>query len=278
MRKIYLGLFIGLCLSLSAQKADIKDTKPFSLGVIDHIKSESLGEDRVLNIYLPEGYDPNGKEVYPVIYLLDGSANEDFIHVCGVVQFLTQIVDSLPKAIVVGIANVDRQRDFTYSPAADDVFKIPMPTAGGSGKFISFLEKELLPYIQKKYRGTGSQTLIGQSLGGLVATEILIKQTDLFDNYLIVSPSLWWHKEEMLKGAVQSGFRMRKPASLCVAVGGREETVMQEDAKELLSTFNEFAGKGARAYLLPMPGENHLTILHNAVYLGLPILLHKTKK
>ncbi len=53
------------------------------LGVIDEIQSTLLGEKRILNIYLPEGYNKNDTTNYPVTYLLDGSADEDFIHVAG---------------------------------------------------------------------------------------------------------------------------------------------------------------------------------------------------
>ena len=98
-------------------------TQPFSIGEIKIIKSVILDENRTLNIYLPDGY--NSKEKYPVIYLLDGSANEDFLHVVGLVQFYN-ITFSMPKTIVVGIANVDRKRDFTFpTKIADLKKKIP---------------------------------------------------------------------------------------------------------------------------------------------------------
>ena len=45
---------------------------------------KELAEYRVLNIYLPEGYNKMDTVKYPVIYLLDDSANEDFIHIVGV--------------------------------------------------------------------------------------------------------------------------------------------------------------------------------------------------
>ena len=42
-----------------AVKSDAANrTKPFVLGVIDEIRSEILSENRILNIYLPEGYAP----------------------------------------------------------------------------------------------------------------------------------------------------------------------------------------------------------------------------
>ncbi|HEX8459991.1 MAG TPA: alpha/beta hydrolase-fold protein, partial [Segetibacter sp.] len=89
--------------------------KPFVLGVIDEIQSKELGEKRILNIYLPEGYNAKDTIKYPVIYLLDGSADEDFIHVVGLVQFNSfEWINLVPKSIVVGIATVDRRRDFTF--------------------------------------------------------------------------------------------------------------------------------------------------------------------
>jgi predicted alpha/beta superfamily hydrolase len=35
-------------------------------------------------MYLPEGYNKKDTVKYPVIYLLDGPANEDYIHIVGV--------------------------------------------------------------------------------------------------------------------------------------------------------------------------------------------------
>ncbi|MDB5281176.1 MAG: hypothetical protein JWO06_251, partial [Bacteroidota bacterium] len=91
---------------LCGQSYDLGSSTPFILASTSTIQSNELGETRKLNIYLPEGYSPDSATTYPVIYLLDGSANEDFIHIVGIVQFLNMI-GTLPKSIVVGIANVD---------------------------------------------------------------------------------------------------------------------------------------------------------------------------
>ncbi len=172
---------------------------PFILGETFTIHSQQLEEDRTLNIYLPSSYHPDSLRTYPVIYLLDGSADEDFIHVAGLLQFGTfPWVNALPESILVGISNVDRRRDFTF-PTTIEQDKIDFPTTGGSANFIRFLEKELLPFIENNYRTNDTTTIIGQSLGGLLATEVLIKKPELFTNYIIVSPSLWWDNGSLLK-------------------------------------------------------------------------------
>src|SRR6476620_10424487 len=114
------------------------NTKPFVLGVIDEIQSKLLSEKRTLNIYLPDGYDPKDTTRYPVIYLLDGSADEDFIHVVGLVQFNSfPWINRVPKSIVVGIANVDRRRDFTF-PSKVKKKQQNFASSGHSDKFIAF--------------------------------------------------------------------------------------------------------------------------------------------
>ncbi|MEP0176888.1 MAG: alpha/beta hydrolase-fold protein [Paraglaciecola sp.] len=163
-----------------------------SIGERVVLQSEVLNENRVINVYLPQGYSKALAKDYPVIYLLDGSIEEDFIHIAGLVQFGSfSWVEMLPESIVVGISNVDRRRDFTF-PTGNERDKKDFPTTGHSQSFIRFIETELQPYIDAKYRTTSTKTLIGQSLGGLLATEILFKKPDLFDNYIITSPSLWW--------------------------------------------------------------------------------------
>jgi predicted alpha/beta superfamily hydrolase len=83
---------------------------------------------------------------YPVIYLLDGSADEDFIHVVGLVHFNSfRWIKRVPKSIVAGIVNTDRRRDFTY-PATLEADQKRVTTAGKSEQFIAFLQNELPPY------------------------------------------------------------------------------------------------------------------------------------
>jgi len=229
-------------------------SKPFVLGSIEEINSKELNEKRVLNIYLPEGYNQNDTISYPVIYLLDGSKDEDFIHITGLVQFNSfEWVNRVPKSIVVGIATVDRRRDYT----------------GGSTKFISFIEKELQPFIQKRFKTTSTKTIIGQSLGGLLATEILLTKPTLFTKYIIVSPSLWWDNASLLQGKV-TNWSINDTLQVYIAVGkegltpGANPRVMEVDANLLYEKLKALSPR-MQCYFDYLPDENHATILHQAV-------------
>lgn len=265
MKIFFSTLSFFFVFGITAQSQNISKI-PFALGVIDQVRSVELGETRTLNVYLPQGYNDTFAK-YPVIYLLDGSADEDFIHIAGLVQFLNMIA-KMPKSIVVGVANVDRKRDFTF-PTQNNVDLKAMPTTGKSQKFINFIEKDLQPYVRQKYRTTLQRTIIGQSLGGLLAAEILLKKPELFDHYIIISPSLWWDDESLLKAApelLRSHSYVGKKVYLSVGSEGKqmEADVLKFDQLLRLA--------GIKPLFNPMPEENHLTILHNSVYKAFELL------
>jgi len=261
----------ALLFSQTNKPKSTETTKPFVLGVIDEIQSKELGEKRILNIYLPEGYKAEDATRYPVIYLLDGSANEDFIHIAGLVQFNSfEWINQVPKSIVVGIATVDRRRDFTF-PTNIELDQKRFATSGHSDKFIAFIEKELQPFIDKKYKTTSSKTIIGQSLGGLLETEILLKKPTLFNKYVIVSPSIWWNNGSILNldsSIFQENFSQQIDVYIAVGKEGLTPTqiprVMEVDANLLAEKIKAAKSKNIKVYFDYLPLENHGTILHPA--------------
>lgn len=247
---------------LSLQLLAQQKTKPLTIGESITIDSKILEEERVLNIYLPHGYSPDSTKTYPVIYLLDGSMDEDFIHVAGVVQFGSfSWINMLPPSIVVGIANVDRKRDFTY-PTRNEMDKKYVPTGGGSAKFIDFLTKEIQPFIKQQYKTDTIATIIGQSLGGLLATELLFTQPELFDNYIIVSPSLWWDEESLLQ-ADPISYATHK--NIYVAVG-KEGVVMERLARALHVKLSTIQRENTQLFFKFLEDQDHGDALHLAVY------------
>ncbi|MBB6371890.1 alpha/beta hydrolase [Chryseobacterium shigense] len=259
---IFCGILFTFHFMVSAQNENVK---PLSIGEIRTVKSQILNEDRTLNIYLPQNFDKS--KSYPVIYLLDGSLNEDIIHVSGLVQFFN-LMYAMPETIVVGIANIDRKRDFTYHTDLKDLQQ-DYPTTGHSDKFIRFLEEELLPYIGSQYKTT-DKYLFGQSLGGLLATEILFKKPEMFNNYFIISPSLWWDDQSLLKQAPQ--LLSKSPDTkkfIYVSVGKDEHPVMVKDAQSLYNVLKKAGKKNWTVEYKVMETDNHATILHRSLYEGL---------
>jgi predicted alpha/beta superfamily hydrolase len=264
--RLLLMVLLGVT-SVQAQTA-----APFCIGETLRLHSDALGEDRSINIYLPPQYRDDDTTRYHVIYLLDGSVDEDFVHVAGLVQFYTfPWIRRLPPTIVVGIANVDRRRDFSF-PTRNKTQQAANPTMGGSARFIQFIGAELIPQIERTYRCSGARTLVGQSLGGLLATEILQRSPQLFNRYLIISPSLWWDDGSLL--AARFGpFNQQTDVYLAVGkeglVPGSQTETMEDDARAFAEKLRRMNDPALRVSFDFLPDEDHASIGHGAVMSGI---------
>lgn len=266
MRRTFTLITAALSIAGSCQVPTLLDTtaKPFVFGEVRHLRSAALGQDRALNIYLPDGYRDT-TATYPVIYVLDGSANEDFPHIAGLVQYMN-MYELLPKSIVVGIANIgpSRYHDFTHVTQSDSD-KVWIPTGGGSADFITFIEKEAQPFVTEKYRTNGKRTIIGQSLGGLLVMEILFKRPELFDEYIAVSPSLWWD-DGFLAGTADLWAKTQGTPNRHVFIAMADDDDWgQPNVDKVLAAFRTYPGAVTSHYEF-FPEETHATILHRAVY------------
>ncbi|MEL6656799.1 MAG: alpha/beta hydrolase-fold protein [Bacteroidota bacterium] len=161
----------------------------------DSLQSEVLNETRSFQLYLPPSYSKyKTSKHYPVIFVLDGERLFDVTR--SQVHFLSQTAKT-PEAIVVGISNTNRTRDFTptsttigYSGEPDE----GLNESGGAESFLDFLENELLPHLESSYRLNGYYLLIGHSFGGLLGAHALA-QSSVMDAYVLIDPSMWWDNE-----------------------------------------------------------------------------------
>ena len=129
---------------------------------------------------------------YPVLYLLDGGTH--FHHASGIVQFLAG-QGLMPEMIVVAVINVDRTRDFSPTHVEE------RPTTGGAGKFISFMEEELMTFVDRNYRTSPFDILVGHSFGGTFATYALLEKPDLFNAYIAISPYMMYDNDYVVREA-----------------------------------------------------------------------------
>ncbi len=235
---------------------------PILLGEQRSVYSNHLAQTLSVNIYLPASYQSKPKQAYPVIYLLDGGLEQDFIHTAGIIQFGTfDWIKMLPESILVGIENQDRKRDFT--PHSKDVRdQNDFPTQGGAPQFTQFITQDLLPLIEQKYRTQAPRTLIGQSLGGLFASHLLHSSPNVFDHYIIISPSLWWDEYALLKKDFNQPFD--KVGSVYIAVG-KEGEAMEKIAQELHKKVAAHMNAQS-VHFKYFPKRSHGDVHHLAVY------------
>lgn len=169
---------------------------------IDHsevriLTSDILKQNFRLYVHLPVNY-LKAKKSYSVMYILDG--HWLFPMVTGI--YSSELGDgAVPEMIMVGItwggvnSNFERFREMDYTPTSVG----GTPNSGNAAKFLASIKKEIIPFIESKYRvEKKDRTLMAASLGGLFAAYLIFQDIGLFSRYIIASPALDWDNSVIL--------------------------------------------------------------------------------
>lgn len=264
LEKVFIILAFACFILIIAAVNTEAQTKKGSIVIGEQfaLHSDILDEERVVNIYTPIGYDRSDND-YPVIFLLDGSAH--FKHTAGLIEHFFQI-GRMPAALLVAITNTQRTRDLTPPVKnVDERFK----DGGGADNFLGFIKSELIPFVEDNYRTADYRVLIGHSFGGLFAAYSLIKEPDLFNGYICISPAMWWDDESYITQTEKFLSNNDSAKVFFFASMGSEGARMEEPfgryEKVLMAAKNE----NFRPVVVRYPDENHGTIPHIATMEGL---------
>lgn len=254
-------LALGLAPTVRAEEEGIR------IGRTERIQSKVLGEQRTLLVALPDRYALFDERL-PVLYLLDGQ--ENFEHVAGLVRFMGR-VGQMPRMIVVGIVNTDRVRDFTPT-AVPEAFNGRAKTSGGAGKFLQFMERELFPFIQSKYRTAPYRILVGHSLTAMFATHVLLTRPTLFNAIIAAGPYLAWDDRVVMADLAKKLAALPdEELRFHVSHGGQGEAEngVDRDVKALCDALGRHAPKNLKWAFSLYPKDHHDSAIHPAVLDGL---------
>ena len=211
------------------------------------INSTVLNETRSILVRLPANYAERS-EKYPVIYMLDGQTPRITL-MTGTIENLVDS-DLAPEMILVSIPNTIRPRDMTPSVFAGT------PASGGADNFIKFIESEVMPTVEKRYRVQPFKILVGHSLSGLLVSYAFVSRPELFNAYLAASPFLQWDERFVLK----RGEALLKPKKLLnrtlyFAIG--DEPPFVEAFNGFKEMLDRLQIKDLDYEVRQLPGENH---------------------
>lgn len=238
------GLFVLLCLMALAAGAQTQEpsavTVPPRVEIAGtqllHLSSAITKKDYDLCINLPRGYGDTSK-TFPALFVLD--AQWDFPLAQAI--YGQQYYDGfIPELVIVGITWGGKNPDYDQLRAHDlTPTDIGLVTKyGNAPKFFSFIAKELIPFVEAKFRiKRNDRTLMGSSLGGLFTLYALFQESGVFNRYVLTSPSLQWDNK-LLFSLNKSFAEQHKELAAKVFMGiGEYENVseFQSFAEELKS-------------------------------------------
>ncbi len=167
------------------------------------LESEAAKCTYDVEVVVPSTNMPPGT-IYPVAYCMDWYILGDYLKALPKLMSLGHLTEPY---ILVGITQgsttedwaVMRTRDFTPAHPTDDYSRSNMyPRAlektGGAANFAVFLKDKLIPHVESHYPCDSSRRcFVGYSLGSLLGVHLLASDPQLFQYFLLGSPSLWFN-------------------------------------------------------------------------------------
>jgi uncharacterized protein len=244
--------------------APTSDPTPIVVGSAYRFHSAVLNDNLTINVLLPAGYSVSDQK-FPVLYLLDGGAEEDFVHIAGLAQ-ISPAYGLTEPFILVGIAGRDRKHDLTPpSTIPADLRAIANP--GGSLIYRQFLNDELRPWVNGQFRTNGKTVLMGESLAGQFVVETFLKAPSSFDDYVAVSPSLWWNGGSLAKSSSSDLAKHNYSGRRIWLASANEAAEMPEMGRaidQLVSALKSCRADCPAWVYRPFPAETHASIYHPA--------------
>ena len=226
------------------------------------IQSEVFQETRGIVVHLPENYNSENKEGYPVLYVLDPDFPDNDV-AAQVDDLVAQAAREyhaakiMPEAIVVGIKNVRRGIDFL--PHYYSVTRDGKQVFGNGGKLLAFIKNELIPFAGKKFRTNGRRVFMGQSWGGQFVAYTLSQSPETFDAFVITSPAIGDAWSEKTFSALKQTLKqdLDFPDFVYVSVGADEEQDLLADYDHLTTLLKQHLPKQVKLYHEVNEGLNH---------------------
>lgn len=233
---------------------------PIAAGTSFLVHSKILGDDREVNVWLPAAYG-QGQTRYSVVYVLDGARDQDFPHIAGLGQ-LGELSGTYETLIIVGVQT--HKRIWELTPKATDAryFKA-FPENGGATLFRRFLSEEVVPFIDTHFRTGPKRALMGESLAGLFVVDTFLKSPRAFDDYVSVSPSLWWDDRRLTRNPFALPASNELEGRRLYLTMGDEGGTSRTGMDELVAALRAHAQRGLIwSFVDRSASETHATIYH----------------
>jgi predicted alpha/beta superfamily hydrolase len=169
------------------------------------LPSAVLGEPREINVRLPASYaTAKADRRYPVLYVLDGGADQDFPHIAGLAQH-GEISGTFDEFITVGYRDEEADLGAHLSDEGRALHDL-LPGQRPAGRVRLRRRLGKIPPLHHEgghpLRGGqvpdgGRRVLMGESLAAFFVVDTLLREPKLFHDYVAISPSLWWNREEL---------------------------------------------------------------------------------
>lgn len=156
-------------------QAELDDTGEVAKGdlIAETVTSKYLGGRRRVWFYVPPGYAAATEQLFPVVYVLDGS---NYVEKMDVPRVLDRLIaaKAIPPVIAVFAEPGDRQEEYSRNQ-----------------RWRAFMATELVPMVDQRFRtfsAPDQRVILGSSLAAYGAVDLAVEYPSLFGLCAAIAP------------------------------------------------------------------------------------------
>lgn len=216
-----------------------------------------LGVDRTVRVYLPQGYTSCEDCRYPVVYFMDGQNVFDAATSYAGEWGADEVLDALNKQHNLAVIAVAIDHGGEARMQELSVWESPDFAPSKGEAYLADLIGTVKPAVDNRYRTrptAESTTIVGSSMGGLMAHAAVMRHPEVFGQALVFSPSYWFSNaiaEETAHTPLRTGQRVY------IYVGGSEGDGMRENAEAMAARWKAKLPEGAALQFVAKADAEH---------------------
>lgn len=288
MSKKLLLLSLALILIVSQSKSQSISPESNPPQTIIKQLNNDKGQAYELAITLPSAYQP--EKEYKILYYLDAYWLQDMVRGCYQLKSMSSEMD---QVILVGILSVGnekdwhQQRNMDYTPSVYDLSWLNLKiefggmfldetNTGGAEHFMQFLKNQIIPTVEKEYKvDAKTRGILGHSFGGLLGFYSFVKYNDLFANYILLAPAIWWNDSEIFQD--KASLLSQKEAKMFIAMGTGEINMLKIPLAKLVEELKSKDNEKLEMTYKQYENATHNSVIPQGIYDGIELLYTKAK-
>lgn len=231
---------------------------------------KDLGREATLYVGLPNHYDEELDESYPVLYMHDGQNlffEEDAAYgKTWRVQHAFEQNPALPSCLVVGLScahGFDRLTEYGPFVFDYDGFKTPHPVGGGGDRYLNTLIDVVMPLIESRYRvkkGPLYTAIMGSSMGGVISVYAGLKYPHVFGRIASLSGAFYVSLKACLEAFEEGDFSALETFYMDTGdqeVGGGQVHHYLESNDAVYQVLDQKLKTAKKRYVIVPGGKHH---------------------
>ena len=205
-------VLVSLVATCTLASCSGQDAQADSEAITHTIETRFAEQDGKITVHLPDGYEADITQVYPVLYIRAGRN----LYSKTIRRTIDKMVEDGEGPEVIVVTSYAYYRALPENEVAE--------SNGAAPDYLTHLKDELIPFIEEEYRASSARWISGFSSTGIFLLYTMAEAPDLFTDYIFQSPAFDDDWIDYSLAALNRRFELTQadPIKIFIGIGNRD--------------------------------------------------------